>query len=166
MKVLIFGPSGSGKTYVAKALQRAGINAFDDADIEGLSNWYDRNGKKITEPTTADEALENHYSFLWSKKFLAGFLAQHTDVYVFGGSGNIAGVFNLFDKVYFLKIGPELQKKRLLSPDRPTPNMDVNEDGFVIWGDWFEQLAKEQNIPFINADQTPEEIYKIISSQI
>ncbi|HEY9533075.1 MAG TPA: hypothetical protein VIQ77_01000 [Mucilaginibacter sp.] len=64
MKVLVFGPSGSGKTYVAKALQQSGINAFDDADIAGLSNWYDQNGRKVTEPATADEATEKHYAFL------------------------------------------------------------------------------------------------------
>ncbi|WP_345107360.1 hypothetical protein [Mucilaginibacter panaciglaebae] len=56
-----------------------------------------------------------------------------------------------------------MQKKRLTSPDRPTPLMDVNDDGFITWGDWFEQMAKEKNIPFIEADQTPEQIFRIIS---
>lgn len=58
MKVLVFRPSGSRKTYVARALQGNGINTFDDADIEGLSNWYKQNGEIVSEPTTADEAAE------------------------------------------------------------------------------------------------------------
>jgi hypothetical protein len=165
MKVLIFGPSGSGKTYVVHALKQQGINAFDDPDIPGLSNWYNTNGKKVSPPpATADEALNNHYSFLWSVKAMQAFLNQFNEVYVFGGSGNVAGVFHLFDKVYFLHVNPELQKERILSTARPTPMMDKNDDGVVIWGGWFEELAKDRNIPFIDASQTPEEIYKLIKS--
>jgi dephospho-CoA kinase len=163
MKVLVFGPSGSGKTYVAKALKDAGINAFDADEIEELSNWYDQNGKIVAAPTTADEAVNNHYAFLWSKKIMAAFLAKYNDVYVFGGSGNISSVFELFDRVYFLKIEPELQRERLRSPDRPTPQMDANDDGLIVWGEWLEQFATKQNIPFVDASQTPQQIYHIIS---
>lgn len=163
MKVLIFGPSGSGKTYVSNALRQQGVNAFDDPDIDGLSNWYDTNGKKVSpSPTTADEALKHRYSFLWSVKYMQQFIGQFSEVYIFGGSGNVANVFHLFDKVYFLHVQPELQKQRILSLTRPTPMMDQNEEGIVIWGGWFEQLAKDRGITFIDASQTPEEIYKII----
>ena len=144
MKVLIFGPSGSGKTYVSHALQNLGINAFDGDDIEGLSAWYDSNGKKASQPESADEAIANHYSFLWDKKFLAKFLNRFSDVYVFGGSGNIFNMFDLFDKIYFLKVEPELQKARLHSSSRKNPMMDINENGIVIWGDWFEEQAKNK----------------------
>jgi hypothetical protein len=163
MKVLVFGPSGSGKTYTAHALSKLGINAFDDPDIEGLSNWYDRNGKKVTQPTTADEALNYHYSFLWSPETMAEFIDKFADVYVFGGSGNVTSVFHLFDKVYFLKIDPEIQKERLLSCTRPTSLMDSNGDGLVIWGGWFEDYARQQNIPFVDGSLTPQEIFGVIS---
>jgi len=165
MKVLIFGPSGSGKTYVSHALQKQGINAFDDADIPHLPAWYNQDGRKVPEPATADEAAEKRLAFLWSRKSLAAFLSQYEEVYVFGGSGNIARVFDLFDKVYFLKVGPELQKERLRSPSRPTPQMDQNEEGLVIWGDWFEELAIQQNIPFVDASRAPEEIFEVIRSR-
>jgi len=163
MKVLIFGPSGSGKTYTARALSKLGINAFDDPDIEGLSNWYDRNGKKVTESTTADEVLNNRYSFLWSPESMAEFISRFTDVYVFGGSGNVGSVFHLFDKVYFLKIDPEVQKERLLSRSRPAPLMDSNDEGLVIWGGWFEDYARKLNIPFVDGSLTPQEIFEVIS---
>ncbi len=165
MKVLILGPSGSGKTYISHALQRLGISAFDDGDIKGLSAWYDKSGNKVAVPETADEALENHYSFLWSKRFLAKFLDKFsgTDVYIFGGSGNIFDMFSLFDQVYFLKITPELQKERLYSSSRENPMMDRNENGLVVWGDWFEEQARKYDIPFVDASQTPEEIFAVIS---
>lgn len=162
MKILIFGPSGSGKTYVAKALQQAGVNAFDDADIEGLSNWYDRNGQKVPAPTTAKEAAEKKLAFLWSRRTLKRFIDQFDDIYLFGGSGNVWSVFDLFDRVYYLQIDPQLQKQRLMGADRPTPLMDIDDDGFVLWGAWFEQMAEEKNIPFVNANQTPEQIFQII----
>ncbi|MCC8424876.1 hypothetical protein [Mucilaginibacter sp. UR6-11] len=146
-------------------MKSLGVNAFDDADIEGLSNWYDRDGKIVATPMTADETLNNHYTFLWSRKTLAKFIGQYTDIYVFGGSGNLPGVFDLFDRIYFLKVDPGLQRDRLLSPLRPTPLMDIKDGDFIIWGEWLEQLAKERNIPFINAAQTPVQIFEQISGQ-
>ena len=163
MKVLIFGPSGSGKTYIATKLKQLGINAFDDSEIEGLSNWYDSNANVVPAPKTAAEALNKGYAFLWSKKAMKKFLARFSTVYVLGGSGNVSSVFDLFDKVYFLNIDEELQKQRLRSPSRPAPLMDVNGEDLIVWGKWFEQMAKEKKIPFIDASQTPEQILQIIS---
>ena len=132
MKVLVIGPSGSGKSYMADALQAKGINAFDDEDIDGLSSWYNQQRQKIAPPKTADEAFANHYSFLWGKAFLADFLNRHDEIYIFGGSGNVTDVFDLFDKVYFLKIAPELQRERLRSPLRKTPDLDFGEEGMIV----------------------------------
>ena len=163
MKVLVIGPSGSGKSFVADALQAKGINAFDDEDINGLSSWYNKYRQKIPSPKTVEEAFANHCSFLWDKRVLADFLDKHDEIYIFGGSGNIMDVFDLFDKVYFLKISPEIQRERLRSPLRKTPELDFGEDGPVVWGAWFEEEARKRNIPFVDADQTPEEIFEIIS---
>ena len=101
MKVLVFGPSESGKTYVSHALQKSGISAYDDGDIQGLPAWYDRQEKKIETPKTTAEALDNQYSFLWSKRFLQKFLYKFTEVCLFGGSGNIFMMLALFDKTFF-----------------------------------------------------------------
>ena len=117
---------------MSHALQNLGIHAFDDIDIEGLSAWYDKNGKKIAAPENADEAITNHYSFHWSKKFLTNFLSKFSTVYIFGGSGNITNMFDLFDKVYFLKVDSELQRKRLQSASRQNSRMDRNENGLII----------------------------------
>jgi len=165
MKVLIFGPSGSGKTYISQALRDSGINAWDADDIIGLSGWYDKYGQKVAEPKTAEEAINNHYSFLWSKSFLAGFLSRFSEVYVFGGSGNIWNMFDSFDRVYFLKVDFDTQKKRILNAANRNSMLDFSENDLVIWGEWFEQEAKKRNIPFIDATLSPDEIYKIISKE-
>lgn len=131
MSVLIFGPSGSGKTFISKAWKQNGIPAYDDGDIMDLSRWYDRNGNKVAMPSTAREALDNHYSFLWSKRVLRKFLAVRENVYVLGGSRNIFDMTDLFDKTFFLKIDPEIQRERILHSSRETPLMDFDEDGVV-----------------------------------
>jgi adenylate kinase family enzyme len=162
MKVLIFGPSGSGKTFISNTLKNSGVNAFDDGDIKDLSAWYDKNGNKVAEPKTANEALGNYYSFIWSKRILAEFLNKYSDVYIFGGSGNIFTMFDLFDKIYFLKVEPQIQKERILNSSQRNSQMDINEDGLVIWGGWLEEAAKKDNVPFIDASLTPKQIFAII----
>jgi hypothetical protein len=162
MKVLVFGPSGAGKTYISSALQKSGINAYDSDDIEGLSAWCDKQGNKISAPATAGEALHDHYSFLWDKRFLETFLKGFTDVYVFGGSGNLFSMLDLFDKTFFLKVEPALQKDRILNGSRATPLMDFDEGSIVTWGDWLEQEAKKRSILSIDASLTTKEIFEII----
>jgi dephospho-CoA kinase len=163
MKVLVFGPSGAGKTYVSQMLKKQGINAFDDGDIKDLSGWYNQQGQKVASPATAHEALNNRYSFLWSRQVLKRFLDQFTEVYVFGGSGNIFSMLDLFDKTYFLKVEPHIQKERILHSSRATPQMDFDENGIVTWGDWLEQEAQKRAIPFIDATLLPGQILEIIS---
>lgn len=163
MKVLVFGPSGAGKTYVSQVLKKQGINAFDDGEIKDLSGWYNQQGQKVANPATAREALDNRYSFLWSRQVLKKFMDQYADVYVFGGSGNIFTMLDLFDKTYFLKVDPHIQKERILHSSRATPQMDFDENGIVTWGDWLEQEAKKRAIPFIDATFSPGQIFEIIS---
>jgi thymidylate kinase len=74
-------------------------------------------------------------------------------------------VFDLFDKVYFLKIDPQLQRERILNASDRNRNLDMNKGEIVIWGDWFEEAARKQNIPFIDASKTPQEIFEIISKR-
>ena len=163
MKRLIFGPSGAGKTYVASELQKIGINAFDADLIKGLSAWYDRNGHKVPQPQSAKEALTNNYSFLWNREFLTSFLNSHDDIFIFGGSGNLFELTELFDKVYFLKIDPQTQKERIQNSTVRDARMDFQDNELVVWGEWLENEAKKRNIPFIDATLTPKEIHSIIS---
>jgi len=163
MKILVFGPSGSGKSYLASCLSQPGIPAYDADRIDGLSAWFSPSGAKFPAPLSAEEAISKSYSFLWSRKALNKFLYQHQRVFLFGGSGNVFNMIDLFDKAYFLKTDRELQLARIRNAERPMPGMDADENGAIIWGEWLEQAARERNIPFIDAAQTPQEIYKQIN---
>jgi len=162
MKVLVFGSSGSGKTYIVHALQGKAIPVFDADEIRGLSAWYDKYGRKAPEPKNAADALNNQYSFRWSRKFLTAFLNTYSDVFIFGGSGNVFDILDLFDKVYFLKIDTETQRQRLQNaPDR-NPDMDFKQDELIVWGQWLEAEAMKNKIPFIDGTLTPLQVYSII----
>ncbi|KIA95386.1 hypothetical protein OC25_05950 [Pedobacter kyungheensis] len=160
MKTIVFGPSGSGKTYLAGYLAKQGLPAYDADQIEGLCSWYSQSGIRVSPPASAEQALNNGYSFLWSRKVLIKFLDNRPEVFVFGGSGNVFNMIDLFDRAYFLKVDKNVQLERLNSIHRPAPMMDFDRKGAVIWGDRLEQEALKQNIPFIDANQSPEEIYK------
>ena len=164
MKVLIFSPSGSGKTYLSSELKKLGINAIDADSINGLSSWYDGAGNKVKYPEDADEEFFNNHSFLWDRIFLEDYLSKNPDVYIFGASGNIFDMLDLFDKVYFLKVEPDLQKERLLHQSRENPmgNTEYQRENAVRWGQQLEQKAKNLGIEFIDATLSPQETFELI----
>src|SRR3989338_3744394 len=125
-RVLIIGPSGSGKTYVSAALRAKGINAIDADLVEGLSDWFDGNDKKVECPADAGPEFLNNHVFLWDRGFLSKFLEEQDEVYLFGASGNVFDMLDLFDKVYFLKVSPELLAKRLRHENRENPMGKTN----------------------------------------
>ena len=96
------------------------------------------------------------------KKFLKDFLSKYGDVYLFGGAGNIFNVFDLFDKVYFLKVNRQLLEERLHRSSSRNQMMDTNNNSLVIWGDWLEEQATKQGIHFIDGSLTPAHIFDII----
>lgn len=164
MKVLVFGPSGSGKTYISSKLRNLSVNAVDADKIEGLSFWYDGQGNKVEYPEDADKDFLDNHSFLWDRNFLEDYLEKNPDIYLFGVSGNIFDMLDLFDKVYFLKVNPDLQKERLLHQSRENPmgNTEYQRENAVRWGLELEQKAKTSGIEFIDATLRPEEILELI----
>ena len=166
MKVLILGPSGSGKTYISSQLRKQGINAVDADKIEGLSSWYDGAGNKVAYKDNADEEFLNNHLFLWDRKFLEDYLSKNPDVYLFGVSGNIFDMLDIFDKVYFLKVDPDIQKERLTHESRENlmGKTDYQRRNAVRWGKELEQKAKIAGIKFIDATLSPKEILYEIQS--
>src|SRR3989338_9651803 len=162
--VLILGPSGAGKTYISAALRAKGINAPDGDMIEGLSGWFDGNEKKIAYPLDANKDFLDNHQFLWNKEFLKTFLDNENELYLFGMSGNVFEVLDLFDKVYFLNAPPEVLAERLRHESRENPmgRTDYQLQNALDWAKEIEDKASNLGIKMIEARQYPEEIFKEI----
>lgn len=163
--ILIIGPSGSGKTFISKTLRADGINAPDGDLIEGLSDWFDGNGNPVPYPVDADKEFLDSHEFLWDRNFLKNYLQNQDDIYLFGMSGNVFDMLDLFDKVYFLKASPELLAERLRHESRENPmgRTDYQLQNALNWAKEIEEKANQLGIQILNAEQSPEEIFREIN---
>lgn len=160
--ILIIGPSGSGKTHISATLRKQGIRAIDADLVEGLSGWIGADGKEVAYPESADKKFLNNHNFLWNRNLLSKFLQeQQDDLYLFGMSGNVFDVVDLFDRIYFLKTSPEILAKRLRHENRENSmgRTDYQLHNALNWAKEIEKKAKKIDSGMIDANQTPEQIY-------
>lgn len=165
-KILIIGSSGSGKTYISAELRRRGINAVDADLIPELSGWFDGNGNEVEYPKDADREFLDNHEFLWNKKFLKKYLDQQKEIYLFGLSGNIFSVIDLFDKIYFLDVRPDILRKNLRHKTRENPmgRTDYQLENALRYAEEIRQKAKESGVKLIDAtDKLPEPIFREIN---
>ena len=162
--ILIIGPSGAGKTYISSALRAKGINAPDGDLIGGLSDWFDGKGSRVEYPVDADKDFLDNHEFLWSKEFLINYLQNQNEIYLFGMSGNVFEMIDLFDKVYFLKAPYELLTERLRHESRENPmgRTDYQLQNALDWAKEIEEKAIQCGVTIIDATRPPEEIFKEI----
>jgi hypothetical protein len=165
-KILITGMPYSGKSYVSGFLKKKRKNIFDADDINGLGQWFDRNGNKVDFPHDANKEWLNSHDFLWDEDFLRSWLhEQRSTVFLFGLAANVLDVVNLFDKAYYLDMSPELLRKRFSNNERSNSMGQTEEQQKAISSDLnsFAQKAKEKGLIFVQADQLPEDIYKTVA---
>ncbi len=158
------GPSGSGKSYLAKEFKKMGLNAFDADDLDGLHGWYNWEKKRVPFPHEADKEFLDNHEFLWDRKFLENFLSEQHDVFLFGNSGKISEMVDLFDKVYFLKVPEEIIIKRLDHESRENPmgKTDVQKQEALKWANVNEEEARNFGAKFINGSLFAKDIKRLI----
>ncbi|OGY36580.1 MAG: hypothetical protein A3E36_03240 [Candidatus Andersenbacteria bacterium RIFCSPHIGHO2_12_FULL_45_11b] len=164
-KILVIGPSGSGKTYISSELKKKGVNAVDADLVAGLSGWFNNQGNKVAYPEDADKVFLDTHEFLWNKEFLKQFLSKQKEIYLFGLSGNVFSVMDLFDSVYFLDVKLNVIRKNLRHESRNNPmgKTDYQLENALKYAEEIKQKAKELGIIFIDAtSKTPQQIFKEI----
>ena len=165
-KILITGVPYSGKSYVSDFLKKKGESVVDADSIRGLGQWFDKTGNKVDFPHGANKEWLDTHDFLWDKNFLLSWLGeQKSTVYLFGLAANVLNVVDLFDKAYYLDMSPEVLKKRFAENERTNPMGQIEKQQEAILRDLsgFAQKAKENGLIFVQADQSPEDIYKIVA---
>lgn len=158
------GSSGSGKTYLAKYFAGKGLNAFDADEIDGLHGWYNWKKEKVKFPRNAGKEFMDNHNFLWNREFLENFLSQNPEIYLFGNSGNVVEMADLFDKIYYLEVPNEVILKRLDHPSRGNQmgKTDYQKQEVLRWNKENKEDAKTMKAEFIDGTLTAEEIYKLI----
>jgi len=165
-KILITGVPYSGKSYVSAFLKKKGENVVDADSIKGLGQWYDKGGNKVNFPIDADRKWLDTHDFLWDKNLLCSWLdEQKSTICLFGIAANVLNVVDLFDEAYYLDMSPGVLKKRFAENERTNPMGQTEEQQAAILNDLsdFAQKAKEKGLIFVQTDQSPEEIYKIVA---
>lgn len=165
-KILITGMPYSGKSFICDFLKKKGENVFDADNIKGLGHWFDKNGNKVDFLRGSTKEWLDSHDFLWDKKFLRSWLEeQKATIYLFGLSANVLDVISLFDKIYYLDISPEVLKKRFTNNKRTNSMGRTVEQQETILRDLsgFAQKAKENGLIFVQADQSPEDIYQTVA---
>lgn len=167
-KILVIGPSGSGKTYFSTKLKEMGLNALDADSIDGLHGWFDENGNKVSFPPDANKEFLDTHDFLWNKEFLEQYLSANNNVFVFGLSGNVFEMTDLFDKVYYLYTSPEVIIDRLDHETRSNP-MGKTEDqkkAVLNFKEVIDKNAHDKGLEFIDATISAEEMYRLLIERL
>jgi adenylate kinase family enzyme len=165
-KNLITGMPYSGKSYVSDFLKRKSESVVDADSIKGLGQWFDRNRNKVDFPHDATKEWLDSHDYLWDKNFLRSWLdEQKSTIFLFGLAANVLDAIDLFDKAFYLDMTPEVLRERFSNNKRSNSMGQTEEQQQTILRDLsnFAQKAKDKGLIFVQADQTPEQIYKIVA---
>jgi len=141
-----------------------GLNAVDADTIEDLHGWFDGKGNKVKYPELADEEFLDNHQFLWDKKYLEKYLEDKEDVYLFGLSGNIFEMRDLFNKVYFLDVLDEVILERLKKDDRENPmgKTEYQQKVVLDYARKIKDKALKLGIKMIDGTKWAKEIAKLV----
>jgi adenylate kinase family enzyme len=168
MHILVMGSSGSGKTYLSTALKKRGVNATDADTVEGLGAWTSLTGRTVSFPLDANRSFLKNHAYLWDRQVLVKFLDRQQQVYLFGTSSNVFDMLDLFDKVFFLTVPPDLLVERLRDPSRDNPlgRTDYQVEYSLVRAQKHEEIARKLQIAMLDGTESPEQTFAKIRAQI
>jgi hypothetical protein len=136
-----------------------------DADkVSGLAGWFDTQGVKVQPPSEPDKEFLDTHRFLWNREALAAFLEANPAIYLCGISRNALDMCDLFDKVYFLKVPPEVLIQRLQHPNRDNPmgRTAYQLEYSLSWAEVNEAKARDLGIEMLDGTLPVEELLQRI----
>jgi hypothetical protein len=119
---LVTGNPGSGKSALAVELVRRGVAAIDPDDDPELAHWEDAAGRRVSGPPRPDGDWLGSHRWVWSRSRLQEILARGARaVFVCGIARNQDELWDLFDRVFLLRIDEGTQEARLAAHDALHP---------------------------------------------
>jgi len=160
--ILITGITGSGKSAVCDELKKSGYKAYDIEIIEGLFNLIDKKtGKIVNDYDNKNLEWVKRHDWMYDKNKLQEVVHKNTKGVVFycGTAANLDELLFLFDKIFLLKVGPEVLCKRLSTRTSNDYGRNPKVQEWVLeWKDWWENHMLEKGAITIDADRDIREI--------
>lgn len=168
----VTGVSASGKSTIKKELQSIGYDAYD-TDEDDITAWYNKATMQQTNrpdnPNDRTKKWIEDHDWMMSATRVEDLVktALNKTVFLCGVTSNQFDFYNLFAKIFCLKIDQDALKQRLAT--RTTNDFGKTPDelaSVLIWHIWFEQQNKNKGAVMIDASQTIQDIITQIQANI
>jgi broad-specificity NMP kinase len=165
--ILITGVSGSGKSLLCDELKKRGYKAYDIEELHGLFAMVNKKTGKVADVFDNQnlESIKQH-DWICDKKKLKELVRKNSGkvvlddmVFYCGTASNTDDLLHMFDKVFLLKAGEKVTRKRLAT--RKSNNFGRTDDvqeWVLTWKDWWENHMLEKGAIIIDANRNVQEI--------
>jgi adenylate kinase family enzyme len=160
--ILITGITGSGKSSLCSELRKRGYKAYDIENMHNLFNMVHKKTGKIADKYDKDnlEWVKQH-DWICDKNKLQELVRKNAKGIVFycGTASNLDELLFLFDKIFLLKVSPEILRERLNTRKSNDFGRTPEVQEWVLeWKDWWENHMHEKGAININANRDLQEV--------
>ena len=169
--ILISGIAGSGKSFIAKYLNKIGIESYDIEDYGNLFKMYRKDTNKVFY-NYDNRNIQHVKNSKWIcdlnllKKLIKN---QKTSLAFYCGiAENIDEIIPLFDEFFLLKASNNVLYKRLCKRHKRNEYGGIEEVRQMVlkWKDEFEKRMESKGAIIIDADSSSNTISKRILEKI
>jgi gluconate kinase len=154
MKILIAGATGAGKSTIARELTNLGYTAYDSDNVSGLTRWEDKNGNPVERLDNPPADWFDHHNWNWNRQKMQELLTSYETAFVCGSSSNMRDLFDLFDKIFLLRIDEPTLRDRLANRTSNDFGKHPHELVSILsWFDWFQKDLADRGAVVIDATQ-------------
>ena len=160
--ILITGITGSGKSAIYDELKKLGYKAYDIEIMEGLFNLVDKKtGKIVNNYDNKNLEWVKRHDWICNIKRLQELVRKNAEGTAFycGTAGNLDELLFLFDKIFLLKVSPEILRERLSTrKSNDYGRTSEVQDWIIEWKNWWENHMVEKGAIIINANRDLKEV--------